>query len=185
MTEPATQVRKSSTEDANALPVGHFEAPTYVGLSSGLSLAMNLGEIVYATVWKKAIPESKDFCGSSPKISNPATLAQPRSTRERKRPMTMEELARHSVKEPPSDELGSAFLNTYFRHLHTIYPFLVPVDVWDLHHKRMDLSVIPSRNLDMSQRFSIFKLYMVYAIGATLLHLVEKKVPVPPEVCHH
>jgi hypothetical protein len=36
--------------------------------------------------------------------------------------------------------------------------------------------------MSMAQRYGIFKLYMVCAMGATLLQLVEKKAAISPEV---
>lgn len=167
--------------------VGQSEGAAYVGPSSGLSLAMNLGEIVQASVWKHAIPETQydettpdtmDLMPEKPD-GRPSSSA---SGSKHLRPMTIDELVRHSVKAPPSDALGSRLIDTYFRQLHRRYPFLNSVEIRKLHDERMDLTAGAIKHMSMARRYGIFKLYMVYAMGATLLQLVEKKAAISPEV---
>ncbi|CAJ2506908.1 Uu.00g080940.m01.CDS01 [Anthostomella pinea] len=92
----------------------------------------------------------------------------------------MEEVVANSA-EPPDDELGCAILNAYFNQLHARYPFLDPDDVWRLHGKRMALKATHVQQLTKGERFGIFKLYMIYAIGAVLLQLTDKHTSSPPE----
>lgn len=157
------------------IALGNFEAPAYVGPSAGLSLAVNLGEMVQATTWKKAIPGLSDEASSSPASELRAPLGGVRA-------MTMNELTRYSIKEPPSDELGSQLVNLYLQQLHTRYPFLDPAELWRLQKARTPVAHSESGNLSMTQRYGIFKLYMVFAIGATLLQLTNKSAEVSPEV---
>ncbi|KAL4782354.1 hypothetical protein BJX76DRAFT_359062 [Aspergillus varians] len=175
-----------SDGSANISSLGQLGAPGYVSPSSGLSLAMNLGEIVQATIWRKALPESSQrdtVSREAPITQNPDRqmpfLEGQTSWGEHQHRllMTIEELARHSVKEPPSDKLGPRLLDMYFNHLHPLYPFMNSTEVWELYRKRMELATVPAANLDTAQWFALFKLYMVYTIGATLLHLVERSIP--------
>lgn len=187
------------SRDANTLKelvgiisLGNFEAPAYLGPSAGLSLAVNLGEMVQATVWKKAIPDVTDEVSTPTMEPMLRDAARPSSSTSNKRQasashvggvraITLQELLLHSVKEPPADELGSRLLDAYFQQLHPRYPFLDPVDIWKLQEQRVMLTATSPENLSMAQRFGIFKLYMVYAIGATLLQLMEKNSNISPE----
>lgn len=153
---------------------GNFEAPAYVGPSAGLSLAVNLGEMVQATIWKKAIPHLQDGALSS--MGN-----EPRLPLHDVRAMSMEELARYSIREPPSDELGSRLVTMYLEQIHQRYPLLQPAELWKLQKDRSPVAADRVGDLPMAQRYGIFKLYMVYAIGATLLQLTNKSAEVSPE----
>lgn len=166
---------------APLISLGTVDTPAYVGSSSGLSLAINLGEMVQASVWNKTLPvhsspttsidnPRKDFVDESGHCSSGA------------RSMTMAELMANSSKEPPGDELGSSMLRAYFHQLHPRYPFLDPPELWKLHGNRLALAAAPPLDLSRSQRFGIFKLYLVYAIGSTLLKLTEKRIADSPEV---
>lgn len=94
----------------------------------------------------------------------------------------MQELMSKSVKEPPSDQLGTRMIRAYLGQLHPRYPFLEPEELWQLHDERMSLSKIPHRELCREKRFGIFKLNLTYAIGGTLLQLTDKKTQISPEV---
>lgn len=95
----------------------------------------------------------------------------------------MEELLAANV-EPPTDEMGSKMLDTYFKRLHSRYPFLDRRQMWQLHEERWRLYKTKREELSQSDRFAIFKLNMVYAIGATMLKLSEtgKYACTAPEV---
>lgn len=160
-------------EVVELLSMGNFEAPAYIGSSSGLNLALNLGEMVQATVWNKALPTHKDRRESTASSSDRAGSGGSHA-------ITMQELVAHSA-EPPGDTLGHNILTAYFHQIHPRYPFLDPEEVWGLHRDRMILSSTPVPNLTKAQRFGVFKLYMVYAIGAMLLQLTEKHTTSPPE----
>lgn len=184
------------SEVVDMISMGNFEAPAYVGPSAGLSLALNLGEMVQATVWKEAIPSMTQDPNPSPTgddnelkrgpeghVSTPGAghkshLYGPNVTT---RAMTMDEIMKHGAKEPPDENLGSRILNAYLLRLHPRYPFLDPVEVWELHRDRADLTTSVNAAQILSRRFKIFKLYMVYAIGSTLLQLTDN-VTVSPEV---
>ncbi|KAI1337793.1 putative C6 transcription factor [Xylariaceae sp. FL0016] len=163
-------------EVVELLSLGNFEAPAYVGASSGLNLALNLGEMVQATVWNKAMPRAGEGTGSSRAEGDSLHTSRRRSSRA----ITMEEVVANSA-DPPDDELGGAILNAYFNQLHARYPFLDPDEVWRLHAKRMILKATPVHQLTKSERFGLFKLYMLYAIGAMLLQLTEKHTTSTPE----
>ncbi|KAK8091952.1 Chitin deacetylase 1 [Apiospora hydei] len=191
---------RNSSHSSNALgevvellSLGNFEAPAYIGSSSGLNLALNLGEMVQATVWNKAIPSRGGdisprsckrrkssaagtgfSCGGDIKCSSPTTQGSPTKA------ITMDEVIANSAG-PPNDELGLSILSAYFSQIHPRYPFLDPAEVWVLHNDRAALAATPIPNLTKQQRFGIFKLYMVYAIGAMLLQLTEKHTSSPPE----
>ncbi|KAK8015528.1 hypothetical protein PG991_008416 [Apiospora marii] len=190
--------RRSSNalgEVVELLSMGNFEAPAYIGSSSGLNLALNLGEMVQATVWNKAIPSRRDensysspsshkrrkssatgtsfSCGGNSDVkygSSPTTATTGSPTKA----ITMDEVIANSAG-PPSDELGLSILSAYFSQIHPRYPFLDPAEVWQLHRERAALAATPIPNLTKQQRFGIFKLYMVYAIGAMLLQLLTSE----------
>lgn len=93
-------------EAVELLALGNMEAPAYVGASSGLNLAMTLGDMVQATVWNKASPLQADGsqignAGGS-RISGGA------------HPITRQEIVARSA-EPPTDEHGIALLNAYLK----------------------------------------------------------------------
>lgn len=93
----------------------------------------------------------------------------------------MEELL-HANFEPASDEMRSKILDTYFKRLHSRYPFLDRREIWRLYEERWRLAKAKREDLSTSDRFAIFKLNMVYAIGATMLQLTEKYANTAPEV---
>ncbi|KAJ9144260.1 C6 transcription factor [Pleurostoma richardsiae] len=130
--------------------------------------------MVQATVWKKAIPHVPDEAASP-------TTSEHRMPLGGVRAMTMEELVRYSVKEPPSDELGSRLVNMYLQQIHPRYPLLNPAEIWRLQKESTPIATPTGGNLSMTQRYGIFKLYMVFAIGATLLQLTNKSAEVSPE----
>jgi hypothetical protein len=145
-----------------------------------MSLAMVLNDVVQATVWSKSLP---DFTGSndSPAARDPSGQDQD-GTRRR---TAIAELIANSIKEPPSDELGSRMIKAYLRQLHPQFPFLDEVEVWDLHNNRMSLAATPAKRITREQRFGLFKLYLVYATGATLVILTENRTSISPEVSRY
>jgi hypothetical protein len=159
------------------LNVGNFEEPAYIGSASGLSLAVNLGEMVQATVWNKVLPSLPEQGNGH---QNSVAGQHPRGER-RGKPITMDVLRANSA-EPPSDELGSRIMNAYLTQLHPRYPFLNPAELWSLHADRLRLAKTRPVDLLQSERFGLFKLYLVYAIGAMLLQLTEKFAATAPEV---
>ncbi|KAJ5668925.1 hypothetical protein N7462_009995 [Penicillium macrosclerotiorum] len=171
-------------EIVGLLALSSSEAPAYVGSSSGLSLAANLGEMVQTSVWNQFISRthqpsighsgaSQNAIGPLPGASNQLAGGCAR-VRDRPRGLPPDV-------EPPTDEMGSKILETYFRRLHSRYPFLDRSQLWNLHEERWKLAKIKREDLSKSDRFAIFKLNIVYAIGATMLQLSEKYAYTAPE----
>ncbi|TVY26180.1 putative transcriptional regulatory protein [Lachnellula hyalina] len=127
----------------------------YVGSSSGFALATNLGQMVQATVWNKA-------------LASTVSQSQPKA-------MTIADLKRNSAK-PPNDDMGDRILEAYFTRVHLRYPFLDPSDIRQRHANRFSQS-----NLTPQDQYGTFKIYMIYAIGATMLRLTEQYDYTPPE----
>lgn len=182
------------------LAANSYEAPAYIGSSSGLSLAANLGEMVQATVWNEVLTSSRNrpFSISSEARGNVTAPSNSRinglppqptpSDRipglDRPRTLRMDELLAKST-EPPNDEMGGRMLHAYLTRLHVRYPFIDRIELWRLHEDRWRLAKTKREDLTKSERFGIFKLYLVYAISATIIQLIEKYDYVPPEVCYY
>lgn len=169
------------------LALSSSEAPAYVGSSSGLSLAADLGEMVQTSVWNQFISRMQQQTSTATnssqnptaKLNGPSEL--PGATHIRDRPTRVEDLLPSNV-EPPTDEMGARIIETYFARLHTRYPFLDRKKVWQIHEDRWRLAKSKREDLTRSDRFAIFKLHLVYAIGATMLQLSEKYAYTTPEV---
>ncbi|CZR52342.1 related to C6 transcription factor [Phialocephala subalpina] len=127
----------------------------YVGSSSGFSLATNLGQMVQATVWNKAIA---------------ATVNQ-----NQPKQISIADLKRNSAS-PPNDSMGGRILDAYFTRLHLRYPFLDRSDILERHANRF-----VQNNSSPKDQYGTFKIYMIYAIGATMLKLTEQYDYTPPE----
>ncbi|KAJ5155296.1 hypothetical protein N7492_008099 [Penicillium capsulatum] len=170
------------------LALNSSEAPAYVGSSSGLSLAANLGEMVQNSVWNQFLSKTDNQASSELRNSSPQTTTGPLANASRtshgsqsqNRLLRTDERPPKNV-EPPSDDMGVKIIDTYFTRLHTRYPFLNRRQIWLLHEDRWRLARTPNEGLTRSDRFAIFKLNMVYAIGATLLEMSEKYAYTAPE----
>ncbi|KAJ5605979.1 hypothetical protein N7510_008760 [Penicillium lagena] len=171
-------------EIVGLLALSSSEAPAYVGSSSGVSLAANLGEMVQASVWNQFISKAQvqnqsNASGSAAPSHIPGPNApQPGNggnARIRDRPSLPSNF------EPPSDEVGYKILETYFKRLHLRYPFLDRKELWRLHGERWRLARTKREKLSQSDRFAIFKLNLVYAIGATMIQISDKYAGTPPE----
>lgn len=158
------------------------EAPAYVGSSSGLSLASDLGEMVQATVWNQFLnPSRQNFISQNtgtsfafrPETPNTRSTNVDSGPRDRLRPGGMEESMVNGA-EPPSDELGSRILNEYFSTIFRRYPFLDREELWKLHENRWRLAKLKHDEITRIERFGIFKLYLVYAIGATMIQCEKR-----------
>lgn len=159
--------------------LGSLETPAYVGSSSGLSLAVNLSEMVRTTVLKnKAFPTSTDGAAASSRqraSNNGGDSSSGSQT------IKLDELLANRA-DPPNDEMGSRILNAYLTRLHTRYPFLDRTELWRLHEDRWRLARTKPEDLSQVEQFGIFKLYLVYAIAATMIQLSEKYTYIAPEV---
>lgn len=166
------------------LSLNSDETPAYVGSSSGLSLAVNLGEMVRATVVTKAFPDSP-ISGNSNNKNKPgredATSIPNADAPPPYKAINLDELLKHRAK-PPNDEMGSRIVDVYISRIHSRYPFFDRDELWKLHHARWDLAKANTEDLTRTERFGIFKLYMVYAIASTLISLTEKYDYTAPEV---
>jgi hypothetical protein len=127
---------------------------SYVGSSSGFALATTLDHISQATVWNKAIASAFN---SHSKTVNIADLKK-------------------NSAGPPNDEMGRRILDAYFTRLHLRYPFLDRMDILQRHADRF-----MQRNSTPQDQYGTFKIYMIYAIGATMLKLTEQYDYTPPE----
>ncbi|PWY65132.1 C6 transcription factor [Aspergillus eucalypticola CBS 122712] len=171
------------------LALNSSEAPAYVGSSSGLSLATNLGEMVQATIWNQALSSARAASSgrSGPAAGQGSTGLPPQPPGERAghvndrtRPPRVEEVLVKSS-EPPSDEMGSRILHAYLTRIHVRYPFLDRTELWRLHEARWRLAQKKREELTKEERVGIFKLYLVYAIGATSIQLSETYSYTTPE----
>ncbi|KAJ5498511.1 C6 transcription factor [Penicillium expansum] len=173
-------------EIVGLLALSPSEAPAYVGSSSGLSLAADLGEMVQTSVWNQFISRMQQKTSTAANNSLNKTgqvhgpSEQPSATQIRDRPTRMEDLLPANV-EPPTDEMGTRILETYFTRLHSRYPFINRKQVWQIHADRWRLAKIKREDLTRSDQFAIFKLNLVYAIGATMLRVSEKYAYTSPE----
>lgn len=172
-------------EIVGLLALSSSEAPAYVGSSSGVSLAANLGEMVQASVWNQFISRAQMQNQSNvPGSAAPQNISGPNApqpgsggnVRNRDRPSLPSNI------EPPSDEVGYEILETYFKRLHLRYPFLDRKELWRLHGERWRLAKTKREELSQSDRFAIFKLNLVYAIGATMIQMSDRYAGTPPEV---
>lgn len=127
----------------------------YVGEASGFSLATNLGQMVQATVWNKA-------------LSSTVSQSQPQA-------LSIADLKRHSAG-PPNDVMGARILDAYLTRVHLRYPFLDRKDLVERHANRSIQDTTSPQD-----RYGMFKMYMIYAIGATMLKLTEQYDYTPPE----
>ncbi|CAK7221915.1 hypothetical protein SBRCBS47491_004692 [Sporothrix bragantina] len=75
----------------------------------------------------------------------------------------------------PTDAMGRRMIDAYFAKIHPRYPFLDRNEVYALHEtaQRQTTPPPPSTSLSLAQRFKVFRLNMVYAIGGTLLKITD------------
>lgn len=148
-------------EIVGLLALSSSEAPAYVGSSSGLSLAANLGDMVQTSVWNQFISDMQQKPTVAPNDASQCTTGNV---------------------ELPSDEMGFKILHSYFQRLHSRYPFLDRRQIWRPHEDRWRLARAKRDDLSRSDRFDVFKPNLVFAIGATMLQLSDKYAYIAPEV---
>lgn len=182
---PATGIDNNAVSELVGLLALNSEAPAYVGSSSGLPLASNLGEMVQATVWNQFLNPShvqqNFFCRNSGSSSGPGMTSNSNDSCDGPRQGRMEELLANGA-EPPSDEMGYKILQAYFTLIHVRYPLVDQEELWRLHGDRWHLAKLKREETTRTERFCIFKLYLVYAIGARMIQLSEKYTHIHPEV---
>lgn len=181
-TESEMSPSSSLGDTLNVLPLGPFGfLQASSGWSAGMALALNLGEIVQASVWNKAV--------SSSTLNDPSTTLV-----DRLHPYTSggqpgtggnlvldPEYIRAKSARPPTYEEGLKLIDAYCDLLHARYPFIDTEQIQDLHRRRESLSTTDLQELEPSERFGLFKLYLVYAIGSGLLAVAEKEGLAAPE----
>jgi hypothetical protein len=151
----------------------------YVGSSSGYALATDLGRLVRATVWNKALWVP----------APPSPESGRRNSTVDTRKITLQELQKPA--EPISDAQGTRLINTYLVRIHPRFPFLFPPDLWEIHRRQntsqrihgvpesLNSFASPAYN---ENGFALFVLNMVYSIGALNLRLTDQNYrDAPPE----
>ncbi|KAJ6087998.1 hypothetical protein N7467_006912 [Penicillium canescens] len=137
------------------LTLGHESngEQAYLGPSSGVSIAENVSRMVHNAVGAKLLPID-------------ASNQQPESALENS----------DEIKAPPPDDgTGSQILDAYFNNMHIRLPFLDRNEILDLHVKRHK----PAGH-SPEEQFKLFKLFMVYAVGAAILQMTETYKSTPP-----
>lgn len=118
----------------------------------GLHLASNLGDFAHAS------PTGRRIDSDSQVLSNAPLEGAQKDT------------------ELPSFEIGEKLIRTYSERVDFRYPFLNLAEIAELHKNQEALAQIHHESLDESQRFLLFKLCIVYAIGSSLLALTDKQI---------
>ncbi|RDW60105.1 hypothetical protein BP5796_11711 [Coleophoma crateriformis] len=120
--------------------------PAYVGSASGFSIARDLGQVVQETVWSKMVCSTSGL-----------------------HPVNPDHVDIEKTKIPlPDDAIGLRTINAYFANVHIRFPFLNELEILDLHKRRHELVEHSTEN-----SFGLFKVLMVYAIGAAILRITE------------
>ncbi|PVI05515.1 hypothetical protein DM02DRAFT_668172 [Periconia macrospinosa] len=163
---------------------GNTETCSYIGSSSGYALASDLGRMVQATAWNKALWVTAATGDDEARLTNGSST----------RRITLQELQSNRA-EPPSEILGVKLIKAYLGRIHPRFPFLFRSDVWEAHRCRYKLgrphaarnqpgetfSSYYSSAAYEADGFALFVLYMVYAIGALNLRLTEDYRETSPE----
>ncbi|KAF9892144.1 hypothetical protein FE257_002550 [Aspergillus nanangensis] len=142
----------------------------------GLHLALNLGDIV-----SKSTTNSPNSPGSFPpeEQHQHQQRLDPSPSNSGHYPFVAAIEPRAEGAGPPSEDLGIKLIHTYSERLDWRYPFLDLEEILSLHRERDRLARVDPASLTASQRFGLFKLYLVYAIGSGLLALTEKQTSSP------
>jgi hypothetical protein len=179
---PTERFQHNVADVVGMLSLGNGNTDSYIGSSSGYALATDLGRMVQATVWNKALWVSATSGNNSEEVSHDGNTT---------RRITLQELQSDRA-EPPTDVLGTRLIHAYLVRIHPRFPFLFRSDVWEAHRCRYSLQrgMQGPRNEDppsfsnpayKGDGFALFVLNMVYAIGALNLRLTEDYKDTPPE----
>ncbi|KAJ5933523.1 hypothetical protein N7454_005852 [Penicillium verhagenii] len=171
-TTPSSMDNNPVGEIVGLLALSSSEAPAYVGASSGLSLAANLGELVQTSVWNQFV--SRMHQSPNPACGNASQSTAVPSTSQ-SQPQLGRSCSRTRDLEFPNDETGTKILETYFLRLHSRYPFLDRKRTWELHNERDRFTKIKREDLTQADRYAIFKLNLIYGIGSTMLQMNGNK----------
>ncbi|KAF7178926.1 hypothetical protein CNMCM7691_007750 [Aspergillus felis] len=144
---------QAAPEERRPLTNGRVSA--YFGPSSGVTITENLSRIVEDAAWTDRSIPINDTEQQEPR--SPATsIGQGKAV-------------------PPDDMVGMQLLEGYFSHMHMRLPFIDRAEILQLHARRSD-----SHGLSPQERYGMFKLFMVYAIGAAMLQVTERHDSTPP-----
>ncbi|KAJ5190825.1 uncharacterized protein N7498_009810 [Penicillium cinerascens] len=120
--------------------------PAYLGPSSGLSMAENVSRMVHNAIGMKLLPINESIQQPDGPLPN----------------------AVKSKIVPPDDATGTQILDAYFNNMHMRLPFLDRTEIFELHSKRYQITEVTPE-----AQFARFKLFMIYAIGATICQITE------------
>ncbi|RAK80821.1 uncharacterized protein BO72DRAFT_370200 [Aspergillus fijiensis CBS 313.89] len=132
----------------------HNHGPAYLGPSSGRTIAKNLGGIVDDTVWTESIPINAGFQHREGIAPIPSALSSTTSL--------------------PGLDGGFKLIDAFFRDMHTRLPFLDRSEIYHLHQTIHQNSPAGIRG------FETFKIFMVYALGASILQMTDSYDSTPP-----
>jgi hypothetical protein len=164
----SSQSQHNVADVVGMLSLGRGNAQqSYIGSSSGYAMATDLGRMVQATIWNKALYVSADTAQ--------AEVSPGENTSRR---ITIQEL-QSGQGELPTDALGKKLIHAYLGRIHPRFPFLFRSDVWEAHRCRYILqrdshghgNDNPSFSSPAYKQngFALFVLNIVYAIG-TFVH---------------
>ncbi|KAE8155824.1 fungal-specific transcription factor domain-containing protein [Aspergillus tamarii] len=136
-------------EQTEADPREKSRATAYFGPSSGVTLTENLGHIVEDAAW--------------------TNRSIPIHSTEHHEPLSPAPTAEQGKAVPPDDTVGRQLLDAYFFNMHTRQPFINCAEILQLHSRRYD-----APGAGQLEQYGMFKLFMVYAIGAAMLQLTEQ-----------
>lgn len=137
--------------------------PTYLGPSSGLTIAEDLTRIFPDVSWTR-----KEIPVQSAEPVRPSSPSRPGADRTA----------------VPGDELGSEIFEAYFKNMHARLPFLDREEISSLHAHRHEFMSGDAASSNHLGQFRMFKLFMVYAIGAAILQMAESRNSTPPSTYH-
>ncbi|GAB1202018.1 hypothetical protein APSETT445_000618 [Aspergillus pseudonomiae] len=136
-------------EQTEAEPSEKSRATAYFGPSSGVTLTENLSSIVEDAAWTNRSIPIHDTGHQEP--PSPAPTAE------------------QGKAVPPDDTVGRQLLDAYFVNMHTRLPFINCAEMLQLHSRRYD---VPGAG--QKEQYGMFKLFMIYAIGAAMPQLTEQ-----------
>lgn len=131
----------------------HNDRPAYLGPSSGRTIAKSLGRMAQDTVWTESIP-----INAGPQ-QNETTPSSPSATRN----ISL-----------PGHDVGARLIEAYFRDMHNRLPFLDRSEIYELHE------TMHQNNAYDIRKFGTFKIFMIYAIGASILQMTDVYEATPP-----
>jgi hypothetical protein len=155
----STQEPVDAEEPRGRKRAGPRPAPAtaaYFGPSSGVTIAESLSRTVENSSggWtRRTIPVTEAVAGEH-EGTGPISLA-PTAERQGKAA-------------PPDDAVGKQLLDVFFGTIHKRLPFLDRGEIFRLHAGRYD-AVNASAGVDEKHAYGMFKLFMLYAIGAAML----------------